>query len=477
MSKSPSTSLRFRLMALVIVAILPIFGLMMRYAVTERNRQLCELREDAVRLADLSAGNISLVLEGTRQMLLCLTRTEPVLGMNGTAAQPLFADLLRVSNDYLNIGMVQPDGLIIGSALPMKEAVYVSDRSYFNRLFETKNFSVSEFLIGKITGKPSINLGLPILCQPGKQAQGIVFASLDLTKLQDCISQVPLPHDGVILVTDRNGIYVARNPGADQWIGKPSRSWAALHAKETDPNGFVEATGVDGITRIYHYAPVKGSDNGLFVAVGVSKSAVLAKSLSVFLNILFWLGCWTGASILATWFFADVSVLKHVRRLTAASRRLAGGDWNASVKVKGGAREIQQLGESFDAMASVLRQHNAYLEAEVLERTLELTNVNSALKEEIAERRRAESALHAKGAEHRKTIEQLTEALAQIKTLNGLLPICSGCKKIRDDKGYWSQIESYITAHSGAQFTHGLCPDCTKNYFPELDIKPESKRP
>lgn len=65
--------------------------------------------------------------------------------------------------------------------------------------------------------------------------------------------------------------------------------------------------------------------------------------------------------------------------------------------------------------------------------------------------------------------EELRNALGEVKTLRGLLPICSVCKKIRDDKGYWDQIETYIEKHSGAQFTHGICPDCVKNFYPELD--------
>jgi hypothetical protein len=67
------------------------------------------------------------------------------------------------------------------------------------------------------------------------------------------------------------------------------------------------------------------------------------------------------------------------------------------------------------------------------------------------------------------TIGQLREALANIKTLRGLLPICSGCKKIREDGGYWSHVESYIKKNSEAEFTHGLCPECVKRYFPELE--------
>ncbi|MBI5605354.1 MAG: response regulator [Deltaproteobacteria bacterium] len=63
---------------------------------------------------------------------------------------------------------------------------------------------------------------------------------------------------------------------------------------------------------------------------------------------------------------------------------------------------------------------------------------------------------------------ELKEALSKIKTLSGLLPICSSCKKIRDDQGYWNQLETYIHEHSEAEFTHGLCPECIKEFFPEV---------
>lgn len=61
---------------------------------------------------------------------------------------------------------------------------------------------------------------------------------------------------------------------------------------------------------------------------------------------------------------------------------------------------------------------------------------------------------------------ELAAALAQVKLLSGLLPICAGCKKIRDEKGDWSEVEQYVRAHSEATFTHGLCPDCIKKWFP-----------
>ena len=70
--------------------------------------------------------------------------------------------------------------------------------------------------------------------------------------------------------------------------------------------------------------------------------------------------------------------------------------------------------------------------------------------------------------ERAKLIENLQEAVAEVKTLSGLLPICASCKKIRDDKGYWTQIESYIKDHSEAEFSHGICPECAKKLYPEF---------
>jgi hypothetical protein len=89
----------------------------------------------------------------------------------------------------------------------------------------------------------------------------------------------------------------------------------------------------------------------------------------------------------------------------------------------------------------------------VLERTAELAAVNEKLKKDISRRKRTE--------------DKLRDALAKIKTLRGLLPMCAWCKKVRDDGGYWKRVETYIQEHSGASFTHGICPSCLKKADPE----------
>ena len=88
---------------------------------------------------------------------------------------------------------------------------------------------------------------------------------------------------------------------------------------------------------------------------------------------------------------------------------------------------------------------------------------------DITERKQAE-------AEREKLIIKLQEALAEVRTLSGLLPICSSCKKIRDDQGYWNVLEGYLTKHSEAQFTHGICPDCMVKLYPEISNDPSNEK-
>jgi len=98
----------------------------------------------------------------------------------------------------------------------------------------------------------------------------------------------------------------------------------------------------------------------------------------------------------------------------------------------------------------------------------EIQNAHEEIKIEMEERKRAQT-------EKDDLIVELKGALRKVKTLSGLLPICASCKKIRDDTGYWTQIESYIRVHSDAEFSHGICPDCAKKLYPDIDIYKNSK--
>lgn len=83
------------------------------------------------------------------------------------------------------------------------------------------------------------------------------------------------------------------------------------------------------------------------------------------------------------------------------------------------------------------------------------------LMRDVTERRRAEK-------EREKLVADLSDALTNLKRLSGLLPICASCKKIRDDKGYWHQVENYMKDHAEVEFSHGICPECSARLYPDL---------
>ncbi len=115
-----------------------------------------------------------------------------------------------------------------------------------------------------------------------------------------------------------------------------------------------------------------------------------------------------------------------------------------------------------------LRRAHTILEDRVRERTTDLRRANRRLKKEIAQREKSET-------ERQKLVDELQEAIARIKVLSGLIPICANCKKVRDDQGFWSQIETYVKNRSYANFSHGICPDCMVKLYPEFAHKTNEK--
>lgn len=115
------------------------------------------------------------------------------------------------------------------------------------------------------------------------------------------------------------------------------------------------------------------------------------------------------------------------------------------------ADEIGLLSKAFDRMTDNLRG---------------ITASRDELDREMEERLRVEGELRKTADDLAVSNEALKKSLAEVRTLRGILPICSGCKKIRDDKGYWEHLESYITSNTGALLSHGICPECMKKMYP-----------
>jgi len=133
-------------------------------------------------------------------------------------------------------------------------------------------------------------------------------------------------------------------------------------------------------------------------------------------------------------------------------------------KVKGTFISLFEKGELFEVEYRIQRKDGDWIW--LYDRATKIYRKNGikyadGVFRDITEHKKAEE-------EREKLIHELQDALGKIKTLSGLLPICASCKKIRDDEGYWNQIETYIGDHSEAEFTHSICPECMKKLYPDF---------
>ena len=147
--------------------------------------------------------------------------------------------------------------------------------------------------------------------------------------------------------------------------------------------------------------------------------------------------------------FMYLIVTRPLAYFLRITRAIADGDLSRRVNITA-KDEIGELGASFNSMTQ-----------NILARTQELERLNKIAATELTERKRAEELLE----EERRRLQQ---ALDEVRTLRGIVPICSYCKKIRDDEGYWKQVEQYVSEHTEAKFSHGICPACFEKEMNEL---------
>ena len=146
--------------------------------------------------------------------------------------------------------------------------------------------------------------------------------------------------------------------------------------------------------------------------------------------------------------FHDFIMKGHLARLPQALER--------ELREAGVRRERREALEALHRAHSELEQRVADRTAELVIAHKEAQETNDRLRLEIDERKRAEKALQ--------------KAFDEIRTLRGIVPICANCKKIRDDKGFWKQVEVYVQEHTEAVFSHGICVDCAQKLYPDIDL-------
>ena len=421
-----------RLFALLMLIVIPALALMLYASLRERQIETARVAERSVAIADLVAANQENYVRNVRQLFDTLNQFSfLLLTTNRAFSESHLSNLRKLLPDYLNFGLIETNGMLFCSAEPWTNSVYLGDREYFERVTQTKKLSMGDFQIGRLTHEPSLNFGYPVLNERGELTR-VLFASLKLSRLSEAIEQVQVPDGGSIALLDGNGTVLARHAEPGKWIGKRLSDTNALRTILTQKSDVFEATGPDGVSRLYAVKPVeKGRSPALFVTVEVPLTVLFARANQELLARLIFLGSVACGLFFAVRFCAKRFFLAPVKSLAATAERLAHGDLAARVGTIKGTAELVQLGSTLDEMAERTQARTAELEA-----------TNGALRAQILEREKAEKQVRQREEEKRKLEEQVlrSQRMDSLGALaggiahdlnNALVPVIIGSEMLR----------------------------------------------
>ncbi len=295
----------------------------------------------------------------TRQLLVTLTYITNLSTGSPEQCNSLFAGLLSQNDQYANLGATRVNGEVYCSAVPSSTSVNLSNTSFFQRAVQQQGFAIGNYQVDPILGQPAIEFAYPSYDASG-QLTSVVFATLDIDWFNQLASELNLPQAASYLVVDQNGTILMRYPQPDQWTGQTLPSSTLIHAILTQGQGSIEIPDLDGVSRLFSFAPLfQASNDEVYLGIGISKQVAFANVNRILLRNLLALA---GAAILAlaaAWLGSELFILRKVRALLNATRGLLEGDFKVRTGLPSGMGELSQLASVFDQMAGMLEQREA----------------------------------------------------------------------------------------------------------------------
>ena len=339
---------------IVALALLPALALAAYSFADDRARSRDRARETALQVTRLVAANEAALFRGTRDLLATLSQIDEVRGRDEAVCAALFRRTLRQHSDYVNLGVASENGDVWCSGLEASAGVNLQDRPWLRQALETNGFAVGGYQIGRITGQETVNAGYAFT---GAAGRDVLFAAIDLSALASVAATADLPAAAALTVLDGNGTILVQQPDPERWVGQRFPGAEIQQGIHAQHEGAGEYAGIDGVRRLYAFAPVEpGID--VFVATGIPLGEAYAASTNRLLLSLAGLGAAALTALTAAWLLGARMVVRPIAALVQATRRLAGGELASRADPAAGSGEIGELASAFNEMAARLEQQH-----------------------------------------------------------------------------------------------------------------------
>jgi len=357
----PFSSLRARLLALIVIAIIPWLGATAYHAWQDRQSAINEAMGDEMQLVRHVIAQQDNTVSDAKTLLQILAALPEIQAGTPQACKDRLVAVHAQVSGYVNLLLTDAQGMPLCAAQGSSQHNF-SDRAWFKQALQTGHFVVTPYIIGRINGRPILPAAMPISDAQGK-VQRVILAAIDVKWIGQLLGMEQLPKDTSISVLDARGTVIARQPADPAVIGKIHPWWPIAAVANGQTSGTGEVRDANGERHLFAYGTLSGDSgssnrNAVYVVVSTPKEQVLAQANRGFAFNMLFLGVLTVLVLALAWYGVSAFVLRRIHALVGAAQRIAEGDFSARVMFGGqGNNELHELAHAFDGMAESIERY------------------------------------------------------------------------------------------------------------------------
>ena len=451
---SGTLSLGTRLFLIALASTLIPLGVMFYTATLQRQSLEAYAKEEALRSVRLISAEQHQHIERAQELLAALSHVPAVSERDPETCPALLNDIMTQFPIYTMMGVLERNGDMSCSALPLNNPVNAADRTWFQETVNTRDFVVSDYIIGRVTGNPALSLAYPLTDISG-EIDAVTFIGLNLRWLDTLIGGAQLPEGASLTLIDGEGTVLAsRGPQGEAFVIGESLAETPLVQQVLAEQTGVMQREVDGQREVIGFAPLDPDLTAGSVIVSVPRAIAFAEADNIFYHSIVILLIVCVSLLAATWWTLNRYVARPAQALLKATTRLRDGDLDARAAL-GTKGELGQLAHHFDAMAASLQVRET--EAEQAKDQLQEANVKlSRSVQSLATRNREMTLLTHFGEllqaslsvrEAYRILEQLTPSL--FPKLSGEVYVLDAAKERLERRASW-RYEGEVVASAEA---------------------------